>query len=711
MFLLVCSAAATLAALPGSEAVVTSGSFAEKIPVPVLNRTDVVQGRILGEWPGRSSLSGRAATGVFQSPDALELELAGFPMTVRVFLEDAADPTRTLKLLITIDPSGSWRTREWRLPAPWQHRAVRLVFEDVGGAVGPNRWVAFTLPRVAQFWKWHRVVQALELLLSMAFEWVLLVIPGVAVALWLSRSRRLPEPFAVAVILAGSGLSGLICFYFYIGGFRSGELFSVAVYLASIAVLVLWGRSLPLLFRKGVLAALALWFLAAIFYASAGFFFGNDDVPAEQIQRRFFVYQLPPDNLLPSMLAEKMYAEQPYRPALFLEYQSSDRPPLQTGLTLLQRRLWHAEGWQYTMLGILLQSCWLPALWVFLRRNGVVGPALLVGLAVPALSQFALVHEIFTWPKLLSAAFGLLALSCFGWLSGRESNTTDAVLGGVALSLAMLSHTGVVMTVIGFAIVTALLRKVTLRWAMILGVNAAAVYLPWVLYQKFYDPPGDALLKLHLAGEVDRHRGLLALMAANYAKLGFAGWLAAKWANVRFLFWSGGGNQLFHGVGQTVYGMAELNFFSLFPALGFANAGFAARLLSGRNSPKIADRMMLVSVASLVVWVLVMFVPESTSIHQGSFAMMILFFSSLALYVNNWNRRAACLLVLLQLAWFVFSVVLSKPLIDLTVNAASDSYPNVGMLGLFFASLGALIYWFAREWKSGGWLSGEKALH
>ena len=47
-----------------------------------------------------------------------------------------------------------------------------------------------------------------------------------------------------------------------------------------------------------------------------------------QTQDRLIWY-LPPDNVLPAMLAEKMYLGQPLRPNIFADWQSSDRPPLQ----------------------------------------------------------------------------------------------------------------------------------------------------------------------------------------------------------------------------------------------------------------------------------------------------------------------------------------------------------------------------------------------
>ena len=43
-------------------------------------------------------------------------------------------------------------------------------------------------------------------------------------------------------------------------------------------------------------------------------------------------------------------------------------------------------------------------------------------------------------------------------------------------------------------------------------------YLPWLLYQKYYEPPGNRLLKMHLAGApgVDSRGFIQALLVAYH---------------------------------------------------------------------------------------------------------------------------------------------------------------------------------------------------
>ena len=692
--------------LPGSGSVAVSGSFSESVPVPQLAHDERVVSAAFGDWPGCKLPGGSGVTAPFLTAQAIEFEVAGYPKApgIQLLLQDVADPSQSITLSTARNPGGIWTTRRWPLSREWQHRLVRVVVND-RNPVGADHWIGFTSPREAKIWAGQRFKSAAYAVFMLVAEWLLLVFPGVALAVWFSRKRVPSAPVTITLLLIGCGISGFTCFFAYVIGLTVGKLFSFSILLLCVSLLVIYRRQTVSLFRGTTGKICIVWLLAAILYTSGGFLYNNDDGPGEQIQDRFFPYQLPPDNLLPLILGERIYHNVPFRPAFFADIQSSDRPPLQTGIMLQQRPFWTSPDLQYIFLGILLQTSWIPALWVFLRRLSIQGPMLLAALAVPILSCFAFTHDIFTWPKLLSAAYGLLALSCFGWLADRQSTRLDAILGGAAAALAMLSHSGVMMTIIGFAFLTLVLRKAPLRWSLIFVGVTAAVFLPWSLYQKLYDPPGDALLKLHLAGVIDRNRSLSSLLMASYANLGFMGWITTKWLNVKTLFWGTSGAKLFHGASQTVLGFSELTFFNLFPCIGLANIGFALRFGGRGRERQIADRMLLVSFASLVAWLLIMFAPESTTIHQGSFVTVLLLFSALAILTASYRKRAALALVLLQLILFVTYVVFAKPVIENQPSAFMDTFPDIAMFLVFAAALTSLILLVTQEWRHGGELS------
>ena len=80
-----------------------------------------------------------------------------------------------------------------------------------------------------------------------------------------------------------------------------------------------------------------------------------------------------PDNVIPLFFAAKVVTHAPLGGYLLGDWLSSDRPPLETGFVLLQWPQWYPSGREgdYQFLGTVLQSAWLPALWVAFRVRGV----------------------------------------------------------------------------------------------------------------------------------------------------------------------------------------------------------------------------------------------------------------------------------------------------------------------------------------------------
>ncbi len=64
-------------------------------------------------------------------------------------------------------------------------------------------------------------------------------------------------------------------------------------------------------------------------------------------------------------------------------------------------------------------------------------------------------YSFFVWPKLLAASFALMA---FGLILRGEGKPVDVGLGATCLSLGLLSHTGVGLTIIPIAIFAASTR-------------------------------------------------------------------------------------------------------------------------------------------------------------------------------------------------------------------------------------------------------------
>jgi hypothetical protein len=89
----------------------------------------------------------------------------------------------------------------------------------------------------------------------------------------------------------------------------------------------------------------------------------------------------------------------------------------------------------------------------------------------------------------------------------------------------MLSHGGSAFAFIGLISTFLLLKgRIKVRNLAALAAASALLYLPWVLYQKYYDPPGDRLLKYHLAGAKDlNNRTFAETLITSYQNIGFRG--------------------------------------------------------------------------------------------------------------------------------------------------------------------------------------------
>lgn len=198
---------------------------------------------------------------------------------------------------------------------------------------------------------------------------------------------------------------------------------------------------------------------------------------------------------------------------------------------------------------------------------------------------------------------------------------------------------------------------------------AFVLYLPWSFYQKFYDPPGDRLLKYHFAGvkPVD-NRSFLETAKASYGALSFRQIVDYKMANFDMAL--GGGFQNLkeiallikelvspgdlsvavpHGLklrAQTFFYMAaSLGLFILAPYV------LLAAIVPRFRSPewRTACVLWILTFASIVVWSLLMFPPNSTSIHQGAYATVLFAMAASVLSLWALSPRLALAITLLQI--------------------------------------------------------------
>jgi hypothetical protein len=459
--------------------------------------------------------------------------------------------------------------------------------------------------------------------------------------------------FAGLILLAAIGAAGYLAFCLWFLWPRAGHLFAFLLPLLAALCLVWIGRKLDPAGR-GVLKTLLIPALltgaAALVVLSIGFLYGGTNLPLTTPWTRFS-HGLPPDNTIPYRFAESVRRGHVLKP-LIGNWNSSDRPPLQTGIVLSQvPYTWGPRDFGYTVLSVILQSLWIFALWLLLEAFGINRRSASLALAVCLFSGFVFVNSFFVWPKLLAGACMLGFFAVF--LTDRYSaelrrRVLLAITAGALAAFAMLAHGGSAFAIIGFALTIAArrARRIPLRGLGIAFLTAFVLYLPWMLYQRLYDPPGDRLLKMHLAGiEEPDPRPLWEVIKSAYGAISTEQILHNKEQNLQAdvdhirEYWS-----FVPKLPQAAASMRKMAFFFFVPNLGFLVVGPIALLSATRKRFRSTEWgaaciLWLWIALTIFAWCVLMFGPASTVIHQGTSVMILLGYtgSVLALWaVRPW---------------------------------------------------------------------------
>lgn len=519
---------------------------------------------------------------------------------------------------------------------------------------------------------------------------------GVAAQIWRRRLTGRGSTALEAVLLAALApcVLGYLAFVTHFAHPLLGRTFSwlsLAAILGTLAhsyLLPLFGRfplsrfstsppfPLPALHPR----LLAVTALAGVFYLSALFVFPTTRVHDHAAQR--FLPNLPGDNQIPRIFAERLaLGLSPKAPGG--DWLSSDRPPLQTGLALLTLPAFRALDLNFdkacATAGLWFQLLWIPALWVFLRWLGLTEHQAHAATAALVFTGFLLLNTLFVWPKLAGAALVLLAFCTFfatesaidprhRWPAGAALAAFGALAhGGVIFSLLALAPILLARGGAGFTPASLRSRLSTLRAQLL---PAATVFillsLPWFAYQHFYEPPGNRLIKWHLAGTIPPDsRGVTETLLANYQAQGWDQSLATRRENLKIMFLGEWQNLLVTRDPAAIAGRRSEEIFHTFrtPAawiLGAAALPFLAFLyLRRRPSWRDHVRRHVLAVAwlafTLILWLALMFFPYGTLVHQGSYVAPLLLLGLLTAWTLLLSRWLFAALAVLQLALFTLT--------------------------------------------------------
>jgi hypothetical protein len=281
----------------------------------------------------------------------------------------------------------------------------------------------------------------------------------------------------------------------------------------------------------------------------------------------------------------------------------------------------------------------------------------------------------------LSAAYLLAAAALIlseRWSAARRDLRSAALISAL-FALAMLSHGGSIFGIIPLGVAAAVSGLPTARWVAVGLVTGLALQVPWSLYQRYEDPPGNRLIKWMFAGvhAVDDRTSLEAVKD-SYAAVGISGAVQNKAENFRTMV---GGeavaarmrDTLELGVsgrpGQVIRQVRVDRFFGFLQSLGIFAPAPLAMLVSrarGRRSREdwaFAIRSFGVAISGCLVWGILIFgdLGTRTVMHAGSFALPLLALAGCVAGVAAVSTRMAAVVVAVHC---MMALALYVPVLD-----------------------------------------------
>ncbi len=257
-------------------------------------------------------------------------------------------------------------------------------------------------------------------------------------------------------------------------------------------------------------------------------------------------------------------------------------------------------------------------------RLTAFGCALLAGS-----TGFVLHNSLFVWPKLIAGAY-----CCFAALPvlapHRPLNPLFATAVGASAALGWLSHGSIAFSLLALLIVW-LARGAPHRQHFVPALATfVAIVIPWLLYQQLIDPPGNRLLKWHLAGVIPIDpRGTWQTLRDAYQALSWQEWWFARKANFLVTI-DGDFSNLFDFSLEGARQRRGEEFFYLFRSIGFLNfvwllwpVARLCKLAPPLRQSQVARALAAWLVLTYTIWVTAMFIPSSTIIHHGSYTMLL----------------------------------------------------------------------------------------
>lgn len=493
--------------------------------------------------------------------------------------------------------------------------------------------------------RFGKMLNLSELLGISILEWMFFAIISLYPGYRLLKRLDMPSHLLPLVSLVVVGFFGWINFWCFFSHPYLGYGFSIVLAVSSSYFFISSAVRPNSEFRTclidpDVLLPFLLLFFALIAYNSYLYLpdYGNS-IPLEDYPQKRFFGSYSSDNTLPLLFASKLAHGETLKP-FYSDWLSSDRPPLQTGIVLLQwfiAESFDKIGLAYQISASLLQLSWIFVVWA-LCRIGSLRPEQTLFLLLCCFTNpgFFLVHSIYVWPKMIAGSFISFAIIL---LFFQQLTFPRMLIAGMSISFGMLSHGGVIFTLIAVGMILVFQGRIKQSGYLASSAGVAFLgYLPWFCYQKFYDPPGHRLVKWHIAGQIPiDNRGIWQSLKESYAALPLNTIIENKVSNLKFLV-RGWDNWIVQSDPVLSFEARLNQFYSHAQMLGILNIGIILlpwMLYFFRKDGRTKQWLVLSLLACLgtLLWSILIFIPEQNIIHQGSFSttLMVILVSGWAL--------------------------------------------------------------------------------
>lgn len=582
----------------------------------------------------------------------IQILVAGYPDGGPVRLEARAVGGGRSTLIDVKQAGDRWQLLNIDIPKRVSETAFRL--HAVDASTAQFGWIGIGFPASTPLDPILRIAVHMLLVICAGHAWLCLVA-------YAFPRRWSPGWRLIGAQLILGGVS-VVLFFAHLGLSSLAAILTWALLLAPLSALVfrppLQRAEVTSLLQISSVAlpgvVLALMVLWAGLYPFSG---DGEDWRVAALRWR----DMPPDNWLPYALASMARGGSVVTP-FFGDWLSSDRPPLQAGLSLLFRRIWETSpGFAYQAISTWAQTLFLVPVAMLIPRSVTRWMRVVVVMSI-GLSALVLLNSFFVWPKLFAAAYcAIFHLALFN--GGRDRRGWS--IAAAACALAMLAHGGALFALAGSAFAFLLVERAQAISVLARTVGAGLLaYLPWVGYQRFVDPPGDRLLKWHFAGQpaiVDT--SFLRVLADAYAAKGWPDLLRDRLDNIRMLMdkslkfpVDAAGLVSDTTSDASAKAIVGDSFFHLFYSGWFFSpwvALVAAAFLLLRRDAAVAGipRGAVPAISTgLAFWCLLMFVPYSTGIHQGAYFTFILLHLVTMLLVARVSAALLCILAVLNVS-------------------------------------------------------------